>query len=29
MNDPHVSALHYRVCHNESVDYSKAESASF
>ncbi len=25
MNDPHVVALLYRVCHNESVDYSKAK----
>lgn len=29
MNDPHVSALHYRVCHNESVDYSKAKPLVF
>ena len=25
MNDPHVVALYYRVCHNETVDYSEAE----
>ena len=29
MNDPHVSALHYRVCHNESVDYSEAKPLVF
>ena len=25
MNDPHVAALNYRICRNESVDYGNAE----
>ena len=26
MNDPHVIALYYRVCHNKTVDYSRART---